>query len=186
MSQKLFKPRHQSDTPGKKRRGVYPTLFDPRPSKLRKLDKASVGKLKQNLQNVNPAVPFSKMIPDVDDIEIIHTVVGEVARGSVLHVQLKEFGTNIQANTCGVSAHSVSSVSSCERQPGDVVEGRKDLRHNQTALIQIISPLKEHPVSLYEINNRCERIKKNLFRTEQEIAGHRVSKKTTIFLPRMV
>ena len=65
------------------------------------------------------------MIPDVDDIEIIDTVVGEVASGSVLHVQLKEFGTNIQANICGVSAHSVSSVSSCERQPGDVVEGRK-------------------------------------------------------------
>ncbi len=28
MSQKLFKLRHESDTPGKKRRGVYPTPFD--------------------------------------------------------------------------------------------------------------------------------------------------------------
>ena len=47
MSQKLFKPQHESDTPGKKRRGMYPTLFDPRPSKLRKLDKEYFAKLKQ-------------------------------------------------------------------------------------------------------------------------------------------
>ena len=89
MSQKLFKPQHASDTSGRKRRGVYPTLFDPRPSKLRKLDVESVGMLKQNLQKVNPSAPFSKMIPDVNDIVLIDTIVGEVAKGSVLHVQLQ-------------------------------------------------------------------------------------------------
>lgn len=30
--------------------------------------------------------------------------------------------------------------------------------------------MKEHQVSLHEINNQCERIKKNIFKTEQEIA----------------
>ena len=86
MSQKLFKPRYASDTSGRKRRGVYPTLFDPRPSKLRKLDVEFVGMLKQNLKIVNLSVPFSKMIPDVNDVVLIDTIVVEVAKGSVLQV----------------------------------------------------------------------------------------------------
>ena len=122
MSQKLFKPRHASDTLGRKRRGVYPTHFDPRPSKLRKLDEESVGMLKQKLQKVNPSVPFSKMIPDVNDIVLIDTIVGEVARGSVLHVQVEEFGTSIQPGA--ISGASSSSTSSCESEPSNVVEKR--------------------------------------------------------------
>lgn len=35
---------------------------------------------------------------------------------------------------------------------------------------QITSPVKEQPVSLQEIHNRCERIKRSLFKTEDEIA----------------
>ena len=152
MSQKLFKPRHASDTSGRKRRGVYPTLFDPRPSKLRKLDVESVGMLKQNLQKVNPSAPFSKMIPDVNDIVLIDTIVGEVAKGSVLHVQLKEFGTSIQPRS--ISGASSSSMSSCESEPRNVVERREDLRHHEASVTQIISPVNEHPISLSEINKR--------------------------------
>ena len=172
MSQKLFKPRHASDTPGRKRRGVHPTLFDPRPSKWRKLDVESVGMLKQNLQRVNPAVPFSKMIPDVNDIVLIDTIVGKVAKGSLLHLQLKEIGTNIQPSVNGCSSNSLSSVSSCESEPtsSHSVERREDMGHHEVSVIQIISPAKQHPVSLHEINNRCERIKRNLFKTEEEIA----------------
>ena len=165
MSQKLFKPRHASDTSGRKRRGVYPTLFDARPSKLRKLDVESVGMLKQNLQKLNPSVPFSKMIPNVNDIVLIDTIVGEVAKGSVLHVQLKEFGTSIQPRAIS----GVSSSSSLESEPGNVVERREDLRHHETSVTHIISPVKEHPISLSEINNRCERVKRSLFKTEEEI-----------------
>ena len=167
MSQKLFKPRHASDTSGRKLRGVYPTLFDPRPSKLRKLDVESVGMLKQNLQKVNPSAPFSKMIPDVNDIVLIDTIVGEVAKGSVLHVQLKEFGTSIQPRS--ISGASSSSMSSCESEPRNVVERREDLRHHEASVTQIISPVNEHPISLSEINKRCERIKRSLFKTEEEI-----------------
>ena len=148
MSQKLFKPRHASDTSGRKRRGVYPTLFDPRPSKFRKLDTESVGMLKQNLQKVNPSVPFSKMIPDVNDIVLIDTIVGKVAKGSVLHVQLKGFGTSIQPRA--ISGASSSSMSSCESEP--MVERREDLRHQEASVAQIISPVNEHPISLSEIN----------------------------------
>lgn len=60
MSQKLFKTPHASDTSRRKRRGVYPTLFDPRPSKLRKLDVESVGMLKQNLQKSDPVCSIFK------------------------------------------------------------------------------------------------------------------------------
>ena len=167
MSQKRFKPRHVSDTSGRKRRGVYPTLFDPRPSKLRKLDVESVGMLKQNLQKVNPSAPFSKMIPDVNDIVLIDTIVGEIAKGSVLPVQLKEFGTSIQPRS--ISGASSSSMSSCESEPRNVVERREDLRHHEASVTQIISPVNEHPISLSEINKRCERIKRSLFKTEEEI-----------------
>ena len=167
MSQKLFKPRHASDTSGRKRRDVYPTLFDPRPSKLRKLDVESVGMLKQNLQKVNPSVPFSKMIPNVNDIVLIDSIVGEVAKCSVLNVQLKEFGTSIQPRA--ISGASSSSMSSCESESGTVVERREDFRHHETSVTHIISPVKEHPISLSEINNRCERVKRSLFKTEEEI-----------------
>ena len=38
MTEKLFKQGHSSDIQGRKRRGVHPTLYEPRPSKSRKLD----------------------------------------------------------------------------------------------------------------------------------------------------
>ena len=116
---------------------------------------------------MNPSVPFSKMIPYVNDIVLIDAIVGEVAKGSVLHVQLKKFGTSIQPRA--ISGASSSSVSSCESEPSNVAERREDLRHHKASVTQIISPVKEHPISLSEINNRCERVKRSLFKTEEEI-----------------
>lgn len=43
------------------------------------------------------------------------------------------------------------------------------MKHHQDTVFQIISPVKEHPISLQEIHNRCERIKRSLFKTEDEI-----------------
>ena len=108
---------------------------------------------------MNPSVLFSKMIPNVNDIVLIDAIVGEVAKGSILHVQLKEFGTSIQPRA--ISGASSSSMSSCESEPSKVVERREDLRHHEASVTQIIS--------LSEINNRCERVKRSLFRTEEEI-----------------
>ena len=56
------------------------------------------------------------------------------------------------------------------KQVDDIVEGREDMKHHQDTVFQIISPVKEHPVSLQEIHNGCERIKRSLFKTEDEIA----------------
>ena len=60
-------------------------------------------------------------------------------------------------------------MSSCENEPSNVVERREDLRHHEASVTQIISPVNEHPISLSEINKRCERIKRSLFKTEEEI-----------------
>ena len=60
-------------------------------------------------------------------------------------------------------------MSSCENEPSNVVERREDLRHHEASVTQIISPVNEHPISLSEINKRCERIKRSLFKSEEEI-----------------
>lgn len=51
-----------------------------------------------------------------------------------------------------------------------MVERREDLRHHEASAVQMISPVKEHPVSPHEINNPRERIERYLFKTEEEIA----------------
>ncbi|CAH3113511.1 unnamed protein product [Porites lobata] len=72
-----------SDIQERKRRGVYPTLFDQRPSKSRTLELESVERLKENKQKVNPAVPFPKMILDADSIKVLDTIAGEIAYGGL-------------------------------------------------------------------------------------------------------
>ena len=126
--------------------------------------------MKQNIQRVNSAVPFPKKIPDADSIKLLGTIVREVAYGSAFHMQLKEFGTDIQDNNTCISSNCSLSISSCETEVGDIVEGREDMKNHQDTVFQIISPVKEHPVSLQEIHNGCERIKRSLFKTEDEIA----------------
>ena len=39
-------------------------------------------RLKQNIQTVNPVVPFPKVIPDKDSIKLLDTIVGEASYGS--------------------------------------------------------------------------------------------------------
>ena len=82
MTEKLFNPSHFLHIQGRKRRGVYPALFDPRSSKSRKLDLESVERLKENIRKVNPAIPFPKRILDADSIKVLGTIVGDVAHGS--------------------------------------------------------------------------------------------------------
>ena len=76
--------------------------------------------MKQNIQRVNPAVPFPKMIPDADSIKLLGTIVGEVVYSSALHMQLKEFATDIQDNNTCISSNCSLSISSCETEAGDI------------------------------------------------------------------
>lgn len=50
MTTSIVKPRHASDGPGKRKRGIHSQFYDPRPVKSRKIDPDSIIKLKENLQ----------------------------------------------------------------------------------------------------------------------------------------
>jgi len=48
-------------------------------------------KLKENLQEINPKLPFALMLPEDRNIPAVNTLIGPKARGSVLHKQLQGF-----------------------------------------------------------------------------------------------
>lgn len=91
MTTSIVKPRHASDGPGKRKRGIHSQFYDPRPVKSRKIDPDSIVKLKENLQDINPKLPFALMLPEDRNIPTVNTLIGPVARGSVLHKQLQGF-----------------------------------------------------------------------------------------------
>ena len=93
MASNVVEPRHASDLPGRKRRGIQSQFYDPRPPKCQKLDFDSMIKLKHDLQSVNPIIPFAAMLPDETSVPTVMTIVGTVAKGSVIHKQLREFTT---------------------------------------------------------------------------------------------
>ena len=88
--------------------------------------------------------------------------------GSARHVQLKEFGTDIQVHNTCISSECSPSVSSCETEVGDIVEETEEMKHHQDTVFRITTPVKEHSLCLYK--TYCwERIKRSLFKTEDEI-----------------
>ena len=93
MASNVIKPRHSSDLPGRKRRGVQSQFYDPRPPKSRKLDVTGIVKLKRDLQNINPNIPFAAMLPEEKSISTVMTLVGTVAKGSTIHKQLQDYAT---------------------------------------------------------------------------------------------
>ena len=77
-------------------------------------------------------------------------IVGEVVYGSALHMQLKEFGTDIQVNNTCISSKCSPSFSSCETEVGDIVKETEEMKHHQDTVFQIITPVKEHSLCLYK------------------------------------
>ena len=95
----IEKPRHTSDVSSKRKRGIHLQFYDPRPSKARHIDSDSVGTLKNNLCAINAKIPFAIMLPDnLTDLPTVNTLIGPVAKGSILHTQLKRFGTTTVNN----------------------------------------------------------------------------------------
>jgi len=91
MTTSIVKPRHASDGLGKRKRGIHSQFYDPRLVKSRKIDPDSIVKLKENLQEINSKLPFALMLPEDRNIPTVNTLIGPVARGSVLHTQLQGF-----------------------------------------------------------------------------------------------
>ena len=92
MTTSIVKPRHASDGPGKRKRGIHSQFYDPRPMKSRKIDPDSKVKLKKifkrSIQNFHL---LQMMLPEDRNIPTVNTLIGPVARGSVLHKQLQGF-----------------------------------------------------------------------------------------------
>jgi hypothetical protein len=182
MSSKLVKPRHQLDLPSRKRRGVFPTLFDPRPSKYRKLSPEAVQKFRDNICVKNSSIPFAKLTPNSEDIILTDSIVGSIAKGSVLEMQLKDFSNRairneqsaLEKNTSVLnpkilnnSNPSKSSSKICDKSK--TLDTAKNAQKISEEKYPIISPPKQQPVSLHEISERCKKIKCKLFVDDNEI-----------------
>ena len=61
------------------------TIYDFRPPKFQNLDVGSILKLKHDLQDINPHIPFATMFLDHKSILPVMTIVGKVAKGSIIH-----------------------------------------------------------------------------------------------------
>ena len=120
MASTLVKPRHASDLPARKERGIQSQFYDPRPPKFQNLDADGILKLKHDLQGINPHIPFASfapMLPDHKSIPTVMTIVGKVAKGSIIHKQLQDFTainslvpTSVNGNS-SVAQASLTSVS---------------------------------------------------------------------------
>ena len=115
MASQLFKPRHQTDLPGRKRRGVLSTFYDPRPAKSRRLDPEAVENFRDAIFEANPSVPFGKMTPNSSDIVFVDSLIGKVAKGSALHLQLKDFNTPSDTTTGNLSTPSATTTSNLSK-----------------------------------------------------------------------
>ena len=91
MALKITKPRHASDLPGRKKRSIDSQFYDPRPLKSQKLDADGIVKLRQDFQKVNAHIPFAVMLPEEKTIQTVMTIVGTVAKGSMIHKQLQDY-----------------------------------------------------------------------------------------------
>ena len=117
------------------------------------------------------------MTPNSSDIVLIDSLVGKVARGSVLYLQLKDFCTPHATPISSNFSTSSTTASTSERlsclQPLPVITNdnipSSDIRMNvdvdETRSDLLVNP----PWSLDEIRDRCHEIKRNLFLNDDDI-----------------
>lgn len=172
MASQFFKPRHQTDLRGRKRTGVSSTLYGPRLIKSRRLNPEAVDKFRNAIFEANRSVPFGKMTPNSSDIVLVDSLVSKVARGSVLHWQLKDFSTLNASPTSNFNTFSSTTTSeriSC-LQPLPVTtndnipssDSTTDTSMNVGVDETRSALLINQPLSLDEIRERCHKIKRNL------------------------
>ena len=129
------------------------------------------------------SIPFVKMTPDSNDIIVVDSIVGSIAKGSVLDLQLKDFSKRAISskqsaqeknmsvlhpkisNNLNISAYSSSKTCSS----GKNFDSAQNAQKISQGEYPIISPPKQQPVSLDEISERCKKIKHKLFVDENEI-----------------
>ena len=178
MASQFFKPRHQTDLPGQKRRGVSSMFYDPRPIKSRRLFPEVVENFRDTIFEANPSIPFDKMTPNSSDIVLVDSLVGKVARGSVLHLQLKDFSTPNATPTSNTPSPTTTSERISCLQPLPVITNDNILSSDSTTDISMNVGVDEarsallisQPLSLDEIRERWHKIKCNLFLNDDDIS----------------
>lgn len=140
MATSIERRRHASDVSSKRKRKrrIHSHFYDPRPSKARHIDSDSVAKLKNNLCAINAKIPFAIMLPDnPTDLPTVNTLIGPVAKGSILHTQLKRFDTttvnnNVQPTSTSSILHSsqLNKVNDQSQHSEKII--RSALHHNKS------------------------------------------------------
>jgi len=126
----IVKPRHASDLPGRKRRGVLSQFYDPRPEKFQKLDVDGMLKLKNDLQSINPKIPFAAMLPEGRSISTVKTIVGTVAHGSIIHKQLQQFTSVTSCSTRSPSSAQRTLTGICNCPAAPTTQGQEQAQSN--------------------------------------------------------
>ena len=80
------------------RRGINPTLYDPRSRDFKNDSRRRVGIMKETLQNVNQCIGFARVIPPDDTVHKVETKFGMNPLGSVLSYQLSPVEFNFQVH----------------------------------------------------------------------------------------
>ena len=126
----IVKPRHASDLPGRKRRGVLSQFYDPRPEKFQKLNVDGMLKLKNDLQSINPKIPFAAMLPEGRFISTVKTIVGTVAHGSIIHKQLQQFTSVTSCSTSSPSSAQQTLTGICNCPAAPTTQGQEQAQSN--------------------------------------------------------
>ena len=90
------------------RRGINPTLYDPRSRDFKNDSRRRVGIMKETLQNVNQCIGFAYVIPPYDTVHKVETKFGMNPLGSVLSYQLSpvEFNFQVYIDTSAIGSNS--------------------------------------------------------------------------------
>ena len=115
MASTIVKPRHASGLPAtaRKKRGIQSQFYDPRPPKFQNLDVDGIRKLKHDLQGINPHIAFAAMLPDHKSIPTVMTIIGKVAKGSIIPKQLLDFTAPNSPVPTSVNSSSSTAQASC-------------------------------------------------------------------------
>ena len=131
MAYNIVKPRQASDLRGRKTRGVQSLFYDPRPEKFQKLDVDGMLKLKNDLQSINPKIPFAAMLPEGRSISTVKTIVGTVAHGSIIHKRLQQFTSVTSCSTSSPSSAQRTLNPICNCPPAPTTQGQEQAQSNE-------------------------------------------------------
>jgi hypothetical protein len=96
METKLCRPKHATEKAKKRKQGLEASLFDPRPLHRRCLDVEGLKEMHKSLREKAPTIPYAKVFDPNQHMVVTTTAAGNVAKGSLLDIQLNYDSTTQQ------------------------------------------------------------------------------------------